>query len=74
MKAKSICFMRDMLIYQRGKAFSTYQDIKGTLQTRYDTVWVDSAATKTELNELRKAKKNYECLEELLEDFENHQW
>lgn len=74
MKAKSIVLIREVLIYQRGKAFSKYQNIKDTLQTKYDTVWLDSVATKSELKDLRTIKEAYECLDELLQDFENHQW
>ena len=74
MRAKSICFIREYLMKKRDVAKSQYEYVRGFLQDKYDTVWTDSDATKSELEELRAAKIEYECLEELLEDFENHQW
>ena len=74
MKAKSICFIREYLTKNRDIAKDKYEYQRGFLQNKYDTVWTDSAATAHELEELHAAKLEYECLEELLEDFENHQW
>ena len=74
MKAKSICLIREILTKKRDVAKGQYEYVRGFLQNKYDTVWTDSAATERELEELHVAKLKYECLEELLEDFENHQW
>ena len=74
MKAKSICFIREYLTQKRDAAKDQYEYKREFLQNKYDTVWIDSAATEHEWEELRAAKLEYECLEELLEDFENHQW
>ena len=74
MKAKSICFMREFLTNNRDKAKDIYEYKRRFLQNKYDTVWTDSVAEESELSELRIAKIEYECWEELLEDFENHQW
>ena len=74
MKAKLICFMRDFIIKNRDKAKSKYVYMRGFLQNKYDTVWTDSVAEESELSELRITKTEYECWEELFEDFENHQW
>ena len=74
MKAKSICFIREILTKKRDVAKAQYEYIRDFLQKQYDTVWLDSSATEYELEELHNAKVEYECLDELLEDFENHQW
>ena len=74
MKAKSICLIREILMKKRDVAKAQYEYVRGFLQTKYDTVWTNSVAEEYELEELHTAKVEYDCLEELLDDFENHQW
>ena len=74
MKAKSITTIREMLQLKVDNASYHYKVTKATLEEKYETEWLDNKVTEEEKSIWHDYKKVLREAEELLEDFENHQW
>lgn len=74
MKAKSITTIREMLKLKVENASYHYKVTKATLEEKYETEWLDNKATEDEKKMLHDYREELRDAEELLEDFENHQW
>ena len=74
MKAKSIATIREILQQKVENASYHYKATKHALEEKYETEWLDNKITEEEAAMLHGDRKVLREAEELLEDFENHQW
>lgn len=74
MKAKSIATIRNILQLKVENASYHYKVTKHTLEEKYETEWLDNKITDEEKKMLCHDREDLREAEELLEDFENHQW
>lgn len=74
MKAKSISYIRNMLIDETKKAEDAYSLFREKLIDKYKTDWINSEANETEKELLNHLDEKRDVLREVLRDFEEHQW
>lgn len=81
MKAKTIGFIREILIAERDKARKEYIDIRTHLRNKYNNtdlidrfIYFNKDEDEDEENLLYIAREKCSEAEHALEDFENHQW
>lgn len=74
MKADSIIKIEAMLKQKREIAHASYKNIRSDLKEKYGTEWLDSEITKDEKIKLHSQKQICNEMDDLYEDFMNHQW
>lgn len=74
MKAKSIAMIRTILQQKVENTSQQYKATKHVLEEKYETEWLDNKITEEEKAMLYGNRADLREAEELLEDFENHQW
>ncbi len=74
MKATTITAIREMLQLKVENARYHYDVTRSSLEKKYETEWLDKVITKEEKKTLDGDRDYLRRAEELLEDFENHQW
>ena len=73
MKAKSIITIEDILRQKKEEAKANYKSVRAKFEEKYNTEWLDKIM-EPEKKMLEKARENYYELEQLYDDFDQHQW
>lgn len=74
MKAQTIIAIMDILEQKEQEAYDSWKQIRWDLEEKYKTEWLDNEITESEKMILSEARTDYDLLQEIREDFENHQW
>lgn len=74
MRAKTIEMIGELLTNRKESAYMDYITIRRNLEEKYNTEWLDKVATKQEIDILNAAKHVYWELNEMCDDFKQHQW
>ena len=74
MRAKTIETIGELLTNRKESAYMDYITIRRNLEEKYNTEWLDKVATKQEIDILNAAKHVYWELNEMCDDFKQHQW
>ena len=74
MRAETITKIHVLLKENAEKTQHEYKSLRGDLEQKYKTEWIDSLVSKEEKEKLETSRKICFEAHDLLIDFENHQW
>jgi hypothetical protein len=74
MTSATINYVTKLLEKHHEEALRDYSEYRKELQDKYDTVWLDNAATSDELDKLRGLKEDFMHVNDALNDFSQSEW